>query len=96
MLGYRELRRRADDWRGLVTQYEALFHSAPVLINAFDSDGRCTLWNEECERRFGWSIAEINRQDDPLALFYPDPSDRARVRESVDSAPCRAFREWHR
>ena len=94
MLGYRELRRRADDWRGLVTQYEALFHSAPVLINAFDSDGRCT-WNEECERRFGWSIAEINRQDDPLALFYPDPSDRARVRESVDSAPCRAFREWH-
>ena len=95
VLGYRELRRRADDWRGLVTQYEALFHSAPVLINAFDSDGRCTLWNEECERRFGWSIAEINRQDDPLALFYPDPSDRARVRESVDSAPCRAFREWH-
>ena len=53
------------------------------------------MWNEECERRFGWSIAEINRQDDPLALFYPDPSDRARVRESVDSAPCRAFREWH-
>ena len=42
VLGYRELRRRADDWRGLVTQYEALFHSAPVLINAFDSDGRCT------------------------------------------------------
>ena len=36
VLGYRELRRRADDWRGLVTQYEALFHSAPVLINAFD------------------------------------------------------------
>ena len=95
VLGYRELRRRADDWRGLVTQYEALFHSAPVLINAFDSDGRCAAWNEECERRFGWSIAEINRQDDPLALFYPDPSDRARVRESVDSAPCRAFREWH-
>ena len=78
----------------LVTQYEALFHSAPVLINAFDSDGRCT--GTRCERRFGWSIAEINRQDDPLALFYPDPSDRARVRESVDSAPCRAFREWHR
>ncbi|OWT61507.1 histidine kinase [Achromobacter insolitus] len=78
----------------VIAQFAALFRSAPVLINAFDKDGRCTLWNDACERRFGWTEAEIKQSQDPLALFYPDPQTRERVRESVSARPDRSFREW--
>lgn len=78
----------------VIAQFAALFRSAPVLINAFDKDGRCTLWNDACERRFGWTEAEIKQSQDPLALFYPDPKTRERVRESVSARPDRSFREW--
>ncbi|MGY6272280.1 sensor domain-containing diguanylate cyclase [Achromobacter denitrificans] len=87
----RELARLRD----VVAQYEALFQAAPVLINAFGPDGRCTLWNEACERRFGWSEAELRACPDPLALFYPDPRTRAQVVDSVGPQPSRSFREWH-
>ncbi|WYX25254.1 diguanylate cyclase [Achromobacter xylosoxidans] len=66
-----------------------------MLINAFDEHGKCSLWNEACERRFGWTREEINRHAEPLALFYPDPDIRARVLDSVGFAAHRSFREWH-
>ncbi|QKH39649.1 GGDEF domain-containing protein [Achromobacter pestifer] len=81
--------------RNVVAQYDALFRTAPVLINSFDRDGRCSMWNEECERLFGWSIEEINEQAVPLALFYPDTEVRAQVESSVSSMPNRSFRDWH-
>ena len=94
VLGYRELRRRADDWRGLVTQYEALFHSAPVLINAFDSDGRCTV-----ERGVRTPLRLVDRRDQPPGRSAGAVLSRSigpgAGAQSVDSAPCRAFREWH-
>ncbi|WP_447919906.1 sensor domain-containing diguanylate cyclase [Achromobacter aegrifaciens] len=78
----------------VIAQFRALFRAAPVLINAFDADGRCILWNDACERRFGWSETEIKQSHDPLALFYPDPQVRERVRDSVGARPDRSFREW--
>ncbi|MGE8656700.1 MAG: GGDEF domain-containing protein [Achromobacter sp.] len=80
--------------REVVAQYEALFQNAPVLINAFDGQGKCRLWNDACVRRFGWTRDEINRHAEPLALFYPDPEIRARVLDSVGPAPHPSFREW--
>lgn len=79
----------------LASRYQALFEKAPVLINAFDARGKCILWNLECERKFGWSVEEVNNHPEPLALFYPDPQTRARVVASVSQAPGRAFEEWH-
>ncbi|MEX5409914.1 GGDEF domain-containing protein [Atlantibacter hermannii] len=76
-------------------QYKILFERAPVLMNSFDRNGRCTLWNGECERVFGWTIDEINQAQDPLALFYPDPAIRSDVRESVNTSPLTAMKEWH-
>ncbi|WP_242702306.1 MULTISPECIES: sensor domain-containing diguanylate cyclase [Achromobacter] len=78
----------------VIVQFGALFRTAPVLINAFDADGRCTLWNDACARRFGWSEAEIKQSPDPFALFYPDPSVRDRAMDSVVARPDRSFREW--
>ncbi|WP_312982135.1 sensor domain-containing diguanylate cyclase [Atlantibacter sp.] len=76
-------------------QYKILFERAPVLMNSFDRNGRCTLWNGECERVFGWTIDEINQAEDPLALFYPDPAIRSEVRESINTSPLTAMKEWH-
>lgn len=95
VLGRQRKRREISGLREIVAQYEAVFQTAPVLINVFGDDGQCLLWNEECERRFGWSMEEVNAHPEPLALFYPDPAVRARVLASVSAEPSRSFREWH-
>ena len=92
--GRQRKRQEADNLREAVA-HEAVLQTAPVLINAFGDDGKCLLWNEECERRFGWSMEEVNAHPEPLALFYPDPVVLARGQASVSDEPSRLFREWH-
>jgi len=83
------------DLRAATVRYEELFNRAPVLINAFDSTGRCTFWNASCQATFGWSAEEIMQHTDALSLFYPDPEIRAEVAASVGPAPGGEFKEWH-
>ncbi len=64
-------------------------------MNSFDKFNRCVLWNAECEKVFGWTMAEIGAHADPLSLFYPDPEERRRVRESVNVSPLKDMYEWH-
>lgn len=85
----------AQEMQRVVTQYRTLFERAPVLMNAFDRRNRCVLWNAECEKVLGWSMAEVSAHPDPLALFYPDPEVRRRVRESVHVSPLKDMYEWH-
>lgn len=87
--------RTAKEMQRMITQYKTLFERAPVLMNSFDRHSRCVLWNAECEKVFGWTMAEINAHADPLALFYPDPEERRRVRESVNTTPLNDMYEWH-
>ena len=76
-------------------RFRLIFENAPVLINSFDEDGQCTLWNEQCRKTFGWTMDEINALNDSLALFYPDPSVRDEVRKAMTSDPDGHFREWN-
>ena len=76
-------------------RFRTIFENAPVLIDSFDKDGRCILWNKECEKKFGWTIEEINACDNPLSLFYPDIDMQEQVRGSVTLTPEGVFREWH-
>ncbi len=87
--------RTAKEMQRMIAQYKTLFERAPVLMNSFDRHSRCVLWNAECEKVFGWSMAEINAHAEPLALFYPDPEMRRRVHESVNSTPLNDMYEWH-
>jgi PAS domain S-box-containing protein len=89
-------RKRLEEMQQLSeNRYKMLFDNAPVLIDGFDINGRCILWNKECENVFGWTIDEINSQDEPLALFYPDPEVRKEVMETVTSKPEKVYKEWH-
>jgi two-component system cell cycle sensor histidine kinase/response regulator CckA len=103
-----ELRRRVDELetsnaeheqaaaalRTSEVRFRAIHEYAPLMMDAFDTDGRCILWNRECERIFGWTLAELNAHGDPLSLFYPDPQVRKEVMESVTAMPSGTFREW--
>lgn len=87
--------RTARELQNIVNQYRILFDRAPVLMNSFDNNNRCVLWNGECERLFGWTLEEINQQPDPLALFYPDPDIRRQVRAAVNTSPTLEMHEWY-
>jgi two-component system sensor kinase FixL len=72
-----------------------IYEYAPVMIDAFDSSGRCVMFNKECERVFGWSAEEVFAHENPLALFYPDPAIQRQVVESVSNEPEKVFKEWN-
>ncbi|MBO6940974.1 MAG: response regulator [Deltaproteobacteria bacterium] len=74
-------------------QFRTILENAPVMIDAFAADGSVLLWNHECERRLGWTAAELAEMDDPLAVFYPSEDQRAVVFASIERADGK-FREY--
>ncbi len=74
-------------------RFRTICENAPVMIDQFDENGRCLLWNQECQKQLGYTLAEIDSWDDPLERFYPDEAERQRVRQSIERADG-TFREY--
>lgn len=87
-------RKREGASRRFLRRLKSMFDHVPIPINGFDSQGRCILWNHECERVFGWSFDELKQHSTPLNLFYPDPEQRRQVIATFTSLNGSVFREW--
>jgi len=88
-------RKRAEKFsKDSEARFRMIYENAPVLVDAFDDNGRCIMFNKECEKVFGWTAEEIISHENPLMLFYPDLEVQRQVVETVTSKPEKIFREW--
>ncbi|MFD1008680.1 sensor domain-containing protein [Oceanisphaera ostreae] len=87
-------RKRDGSSRRLLNRLKVLFSNVPIPINAFNAEGRCILWNNECEHVFGWTAEEITQHPTPLSLFYPDLADQHRVVATFNDHNSSEFKEW--
>ena len=53
------------------------------------------MWNDECERVFGWRFDELREHPAPLELFYPEPKELRQVIQTFRELNGSQFREWH-
>ena len=88
-----ERRSSENEIRTSEERFRTIFQNAPVMIDSFDEDGNCLLWNRECEEKLGWSREEIAASRDPLSLVYPDRSLRDVVLADINQADG-SFREY--
>ena len=75
-------------------KFRSLFDIAPVLLNSFDKDGKVVLWNQECQKVFGWSFKELQEYTEAFKLFYPDPLDQERFITLLNSQHYDQYQEW--
>ncbi len=59
--------------------FRAIIENIPVMIDAFDEQGKGVLWNRECEKVLGWSKEDMLATPDPLSMLYPEPELRDRI-----------------
>ncbi len=58
--------------------------SMPVMLDAFDENGRVIFWNQECERVTGFAAEEMVGNPRALELIYPDPAYRRHIIETIE------------
>jgi two-component system, cell cycle sensor histidine kinase and response regulator CckA len=61
---------------------QTVVDNVPIAVNFFDASGGLRFANREWERLLGWTVAEA-KEIDVAAVCYPDPVDRAGVREHM-------------
>jgi two-component system, cell cycle sensor histidine kinase and response regulator CckA len=88
-----EWRTAEDALRSSEERLRAVVAEMPVLMNAFDEEGRIVFWNHECERVTGYSASDMVQDPDVFARLYPDPAYRDRmVREWRTRG--NSYRDW--
>jgi PAS domain S-box-containing protein len=56
-----------------------ILQQMPVMLNAFDADGKIICWNYECERITGFSAEEVIGNPSVMELFYPEVAYRQQM-----------------
>ena len=60
-------------------RFRLILDNMPILLNAFDNEGRFIVWNKACEETTGYNADEIIGNPKAMELLYPDPEYRAKV-----------------
>jgi PAS domain S-box-containing protein len=71
----------------------SILENTPIMVDAFDADGRIVFWNRECERVTGYSAREIVGNAKGLELLYPDADARNRMLQEYAERET-DFRDW--
>jgi len=71
----------------------AIVGEMPVLLDAFDENGRIVFWNHECERVSGYTAREVLDAPDIFATLYPDAAYRERMMREW-RARGNSYRDW--
>jgi PAS domain S-box-containing protein len=74
-------------------KFRMIFENAPLMIDSFDEQGRCVLWNQACLQILGWSQEEVNAHENPFQLFYPNPQEHQAMQDNFRKADGK-FREY--
>ena len=88
-----ELRRTDAALRENENRMRTIVQSMPVMLVAFDNEGRIVAWNRECEQVTGYRTDEIVEHADALGLLFPNKQDRHRVYREW-AAQTEDYREW--
>jgi len=75
--------RAQEDWRKREGRFRTIYEFAPVMIDSFDENGKCVMWNNECARQLGYTKEEVMAHPDPLSLFYPEPPYKEQVLRTI-------------
>jgi PAS domain S-box-containing protein len=73
----RERQRAEESLRESEERLRTVIQHMPVLMVAFDQEGRIVAWNQECERVTGYSANEMLRDPKALERLYPNTVQRA-------------------
>ena len=73
--------------------FEMIIENAPLIIDLHDNQGNYIFWNRKGEELLGWTKEDVMTADDPLSLFYPDPSYQKEVLQTILAADGQ-FREF--
>ncbi len=65
------------------TRFRMIYKNAPIMIDSFDAEGNCVLWNDRCEQMLGYSFEEIQSMPDVLSALYPDKDLQNLVKNSL-------------
>lgn len=55
-----------------IKRFGFIVDMAPLMIHSFNKKGDCIIWNQQCKDILGYTKEEIDRCDNPIALFYPE------------------------
>ncbi len=65
---------------------QTIIENIPIMISFFDENGNFLYTNQHWLDRLGWTGDELNRMEDSLSAFYPDPEYRQQALDFMLSA----------
>jgi PAS domain S-box-containing protein len=76
----------AEQLRQAELRLAAHVDNTPLAVTEWDHESRLTRWNEQAERLFGWSAAEVLGLHSSEVPFIPDENRALTARMTADAA----------